>query len=131
MATTHVSGGDARIFADYPFGNQRMLVEIQSETFRHHTAPEFWAYFMPNATALDNAKKLPDALAYVTKTIENLEEVARVLQEAVPNVNRSILSLLKANCRAILFHDPQKTTVPSCIIILSNDTSCIHDTGSS
>ncbi|ETV65032.1 hypothetical protein, variant [Aphanomyces astaci] len=97
-------------FHAFPFQSQRMLVELQTNTFRDTSAVEFWAKLSHDAT--ENATHLPHALAYAVETIRQLEEITQCvprIQQHPPS--RSLLSLLKAHFRAILFHDARQTQV--------------------
>ncbi|KAF0716225.1 Aste57867_2957 [Aphanomyces stellatus] len=95
-------------FRAFPFQSQHMLVELQTATFRDTSAVEFWAFLSPHATAAENAEHLPKALQYAVDTIHKLEEVAQFPSAQHP---RSMLSLLKAHFRAILFHDAHQAQV--------------------
>ncbi|RHY20350.1 hypothetical protein DYB32_010055, partial [Aphanomyces invadans] len=103
-------------FREFPFQSQRMLVELQTSTFRDTSAVEFWERLTQGHDTVENAMHLPAALAYAVETIQQLEEIATYMtctQQQQNQPSRSILSLLKAHFRAILFHDASQTQVGS------------------
>ncbi|KAH9156056.1 hypothetical protein AeRB84_002042 [Aphanomyces euteiches] len=95
-------------FRQFPFQSQRLLVELQTKAFRDTSSGEFWSFLSSDATAQENARNLPEALHYAAETIRTLEEIAQFPSAQHP---RSMLSLLKAHFRAILFHDAQRAEV--------------------
>ncbi|RHZ16077.1 hypothetical protein DYB37_008582 [Aphanomyces astaci] len=74
-------------FHAFPFQSQRMLVELQTNTFRDTSAVEFWAKLSHDAT--ENATHLPHALAYAVETIRQLEEITQCIDHRVATVCRA------------------------------------------